>query len=63
MSIFFGCVILEQAQSNFLALLWRERIEVRVVRSDFALTLALSRIARIAGEGIDDRNCLYVVTL
>jgi hypothetical protein len=28
----------EQARSNFLALLWRERIEVRVVRSDFALT-------------------------
>jgi hypothetical protein len=28
---------------NFLALLWRERIEVRVVRRDFALTLALSR--------------------
>jgi len=44
--------------SNLLALLWRERIEVRVVRSDSALTLASPAYA---GEGIDDS--LYVVTL
>ena len=32
--------------TNLLALLWRERIEVRVVHPDFALTLALSRDGR-----------------
>jgi len=34
----FSCDVL-----NFLALLWRERIEVRVAIFGFALTLALSR--------------------
>jgi hypothetical protein len=29
--------------NDFLALPWRERTEVRVVRSNLALTLALSR--------------------
>ena len=32
--------------SSLLALLWRERIEVRVVRMEFALTLTLSRDER-----------------
>ena len=36
--MFYGTIY-----KSFLALLWRERIEVRVVCADFALTLALSR--------------------
>jgi hypothetical protein len=35
-----------KACDTFLALLWRERIEVRVVCADFALTLALCRDGR-----------------
>jgi hypothetical protein len=34
------------SENNFLALLWRERIKVRVVLAEFALTLALSRHGR-----------------
>jgi hypothetical protein len=37
---------------TFLALLWRERIEVRVVPLQLALTLALSQRERV-GKGQD----------
>jgi hypothetical protein len=39
-------MMLAAAPDSFLALPWRERIEVRVVRSVSALTLALSREGR-----------------
>ncbi|MBI3057774.1 MAG: hypothetical protein HYY81_00445 [Deltaproteobacteria bacterium] len=45
--IFLGVVMLGPAPNSLLALLWRERIEVRVVRMEFALTLALSRDGRV----------------
>jgi hypothetical protein len=34
------------SENNFLALLWRERIKVRVMQAEFALTLALSQDGR-----------------
>ncbi len=36
-------MLLGAASNDILALLWRERIKVRVVRLDLALTLSLSR--------------------
>jgi hypothetical protein len=39
-------MMLEAVPNSLLALLWRERIEVRVVRMEFALTLTLSRDER-----------------
>ncbi|MBI4488893.1 MAG: hypothetical protein HY694_07385, partial [Deltaproteobacteria bacterium] len=44
--IFLGVVMFGAAPNSLLALLWRERIEVRVVRMEFALTLTLSRDGR-----------------
>jgi len=42
-NIFFAGLMLRAAPDNLLALLWRERMKVRVVRMDLPLTLALSR--------------------
>ena len=41
-----GAAFTGAAFNSFLALLWRERTEVRVVRGEFALTLALSSDGR-----------------
>jgi hypothetical protein len=41
--MFVGIFSPSSYQYSLLALLWRERTEVRVAPSDFTLTLALSR--------------------
>jgi len=59
--IFFAVVMLGAVPNNLLALPWRERIKVRAVHLDFALTLALSRerereIADVGSKFISDRG-------
>ena len=49
--------MLEASPYSFLALHWRERIKVRVVRMKFALTLTLSRDER--GELDDGRSQIH----
>jgi hypothetical protein len=51
--------MLGAAPNNLLALLWRERIEVRVVRMDLALTLAPSTSLR-TGLSRDGRGKLMM---